>query len=100
MRVGLDARLTVWRLAFLVGAGYLGVLDAGEVYDRFSAASVGGIDTELTLAVILGSGFETRLGAHYERYFSTFEPEVGDAYVAGGALDQVVGVRLGAAYVF
>ena len=29
-----------------------------------------------------------RVGGRYTRYFASFDPEVGDAAVAGGALDQ------------
>ena len=100
LRGAIDARIPVWRFAFMLGAGYIGPLSAGEVYDRFTGSSVGGIDARLDIAFILAQGFETRVGVNYQRYFYSFAPEVGDAYVAGGALDQLLGVRLGAAYVY
>jgi len=36
----------------------------------------------------------------YTRFFSDFNPVVGNSHVAGGALDQLVWIRLGAAYVY
>ncbi len=41
----------------------------------------------------------TRLASLFG-FFSAFAPIPGDAYVAGGALDQLIGVRLGAAYAY
>ena len=46
------------------------------------------------------SGLEGRIVFDYERYFYAFQPIPGDAYVAGGALDQFFGVRLAVAYIF
>ena len=43
---------------------------------------------------------EFRGGFEYTRLWSSFAPEVTDSYVAGGALDQYVALRLGAAYVY
>ena len=100
LRGALDARIPAWRFAFMLGAGYMGPLSAGEVYDRFTSSSVGGIDTHLDIAFVLTKGLETRIGVEYQRFFYSFAPEVGDAYVAGGALDQLLGIRLGAAYVY
>jgi hypothetical protein len=36
----------------------------------------------------------------YARFFYTLNPQPGDSYVAGGALDQMAFGSLGAAYVF
>jgi len=38
------------------------------------------------------------LTGRYTRYFATFHPEVGDPYVAGGALDEQLQVSLGVRY--
>jgi hypothetical protein len=100
LRVGLDARLPVSIVAFLPGFSYLGPLSPSDdtVYARFRDASVKGVQMWLDLAVVLPKGFELRGGAEYTRYFASFRPEPGDAYVAGGALDQFVALRLSALY--
>ena len=63
---------------------------AAEIDDRFRRPRVAGIDTELGVAIALTPGSEVRLGGRYTRYFASFDPEVGDAAVAGGALDQQI----------
>lgn len=70
------------------------------VYERFRGASVLGIDMGFGFAFAIDAGFEIRGGFEYTRFWSSFEPEVTDAYVAGGALDQFVALRLGAAYLY
>jgi hypothetical protein len=100
LRGGADARLPLGRAAILLSAGYRGVLSAGEVGDRFRAGTVGAVDAGAGLAVALAAGFELRLLADYTRFFYAFEPEPGDAYVAGGALDQLLTVGLGAGFYY
>ena len=84
----------------LIALGYDGPLDAGAVHDRFRGATVGGVDATLGLALPFARAFEGRLGATYTRYFYTFHPTPGDAFVAGGALDEFFGITLGGAYVY
>jgi hypothetical protein len=100
LNLGLDARLPVSRLAFTFGFDYLAPLSHGAVYDRFRDASVKGIDLRFGLGLAIASGFEARFLLDYGRYFSSFKPIPGDQYVAGGALDQLLGLSLGVAYVY
>lgn len=108
LRPGLDARIPAGPVAFMAGFGWMFILDGGDVVTRFTPdnrgtkgdASLGGLDLSLGLAVGIAGGLEARLVAQYDRFFYAFEPQVGDQYVAGGALDQVLGLRLGAAYAF
>jgi hypothetical protein len=100
LRAGVDGRIPIGRVAVLVHASYLGALSSGEVYQRFRGASIGGVDLGGGLAVVIAAGFEARVGVDYMRWFSAFDPEPGDAYVAGGALDEMLGVHIGAAYVY
>jgi hypothetical protein len=100
LRAGLDARIPFWRMALLLDAGYDGALSAGAVHDRYRGAKVGGVDFGGGLSLALAAGFELRLTAHYTRYFYAFDPVPGDAYVAGGALDEFLGFGLGAAYAY
>ena len=100
LRGGVDARIPFWRMALLLDFGYDGALSAGAVHDRFRDSTVGGIDLGVGLALALGAGFELRLRSHYTRYFYKFHPKLGDAYVAGGALDEFLGFGLGVAYAY
>ena len=100
LRGGLDARIPFWRMALLLDVGYDGALSAGAVHERFTGASVGGLDFGVGFAILIASGFEARLNAHYTRYFYTFDPVPGDAYVAGGALDEFLGLGIGVAYAY
>lgn len=100
LRGGVDARIPFWRMALLLDFGYDGALSAGDVYTRFRDSSLGGIDLGVGLSLALGAGFELRLRGHYTRYFYKFHPILGDAYVAGGALDEFLGFGLGVVYAY
>jgi hypothetical protein len=100
LRVGVDGRIPIGPVAINLFFDYLGAVSAGTVYDRFTGSSIGGIATGGGFIVPIASGFEVRLGAEYERWFYAFEPVVGDAFVAGGALDERIHLTLGPAYVF
>jgi hypothetical protein len=99
LRFGVDARLRLaWRVSVLAGAGYLLTTSRGEIYERFRDPSVQGVDADFGFGVDLGAGFEARLSGRYTRYFASFEPELGDRYVAGGALDEQLQAGLGVRY--
>jgi hypothetical protein len=100
VRAGLDARVPVGPVALALGADYLMPLSSGPVYDRFAGASVQGIGAMAGVLVPVTTGVEARLLIEYARFFSSFEPAIGDDYVAGGAIDQYLGVRLAGAYVY
>jgi len=98
-RVGADGRVRVaGRVSLLAGGAWLAPITRGEIYDRFRRPRVAGIDTELGVAIALTPGAELRLGGRYTRYFASFDPEVGDAAVAGGALDQQMQLGVGLRY--
>ncbi|AUX41941.1 hypothetical protein SOCE26_033660 [Sorangium cellulosum] len=99
LRGGLDARVPVGPVALAFGADYLMPLSSGDVYERFAGASVQGIGVMGGVIVPIASGIEGRLLLDYARFFSSFSPAVGDEYVAGGATDQYLGIRLAGAYV-
>jgi hypothetical protein len=99
LRFGVDARQRAfWRVSALAGFGYLLTTTRGEIYDNFREPRVQGVDADLGLAVELGSGFEARLSGRYTRYFASFNPVLGDRYVAGGALDEQLQGGLGVRY--
>jgi hypothetical protein len=99
-RTALDARIPLGPLTLLAAAGFRVVFDAGEVSQRFRSSTVEGLDGEVGLALAIAAGWEARLIADYQRYFYSFKPVPGDAFVAGGALDQFYGGRLAIAYVY
>jgi len=100
MRVGLDARIPLGPIALTAFGGYLGALSAGEVHERFRDPSVGGIDVGGGVVVPIAFGFEAFVQAEYIRWFYAFAPVPGDAYVAGGALDQYIHIEIGPQYVY
>ncbi|HET7542202.1 MAG TPA: hypothetical protein VFK05_20180 [Polyangiaceae bacterium] len=99
LRFGLDGRvLLAGRVSAWLGVAYMAVTSGGEIYEHFRDSHVSGIDGELGCAVTLVPGLEARLGGRYTRYFASFEPQVGDPYVAGGSLDEQLQVGLGVRY--
>ncbi|WP_437809360.1 hypothetical protein [Sorangium sp. So ce1078] len=99
-RAGLDGRIPAGPVALALGAEYILPLSSGPVYDRFTGASVQGIGALAGVMVPVATGIEARLLVEYARFFSSFQPEQGDAYIAGGAIDQYLGLRLAGAYVY
>lgn len=97
-RLGLDLRLDAGAVALLLGAGYGLVRSAGPMDARFPRMDAGVVDGRLGLAVPLVPRLEARVWGEYTRYFFTLNPEPGDRFVAGGALDQFATVHLDAAF--
>ncbi|MEI9952461.1 MAG: hypothetical protein WDO74_26650 [Pseudomonadota bacterium] len=99
LRFGLDGRVLVaGRFSLMLNLAYLAVTSPGEVYEHFRDPQVAGVDGELGCSVALIPGLEIRLNGRYTRYFASFHPEVGDPYVAGGALDEQLQIGLGVRY--
>ena len=98
-RLGLDARLLVAsRFSLALGAAYLAPTSHGEIYDRFRNAHLHGLDADFAAILGIVPGLEARLSARYTRYFASFKPFLGDALVAGGALDEQFQFGLGVRY--
>jgi len=99
LRFGLDGRVLIaGRCSAELGVAYLAVTSPGEIYEHFRDPHVAGVDGDLGFTVALIPGLEARLVGRYTRYFATFHPQVGDPYVAGGALDEQLQVGLGVRY--
>jgi hypothetical protein len=94
-----DARFNLGKVfAVLVNAGYLYVTSDGLADSGFFPhAKVNGLDAGLTLAFAILGPVELRLGADYQRFFFAMHSAVGDANVAGGAIDQYLESTLGLA---
>jgi hypothetical protein len=99
VRAGLQARFFfLGNFSVLVGGGYLNVLRAGDIQALFPRESVGGMDAFLGLAFLPMAHLELSARGAYSRFFYAFNPQPGDANVAGGALDEMEWFSLGVAY--
>jgi hypothetical protein len=106
--IGLDGRIPAGPVAIMAAGKYLGALSAGATKDRFTdqggaaerPTSVGGVSFAGGVAIPIAYGFEGRVMAEYQRWFYSFEPEVGDPNIAGGALDQYLFLQLGAGFLY
>lgn len=96
LRLELDGRIPIESFAVLVGASYLPVFGAAPMSDRFSRASIQGVGARIGVAARALSWLEGRLEFKYDHLFYKLSPEPGDAYVAGGALDQRLAITVGA----
>jgi hypothetical protein len=100
LRGGLDARVALGAFSVFAYGSYLGVLSTGALGTYFGRASVGGVEARAGTAYATAGGFEVSLELAYTRFFYTLNPQPGDPYVAGGALDQMFRGSLGVAYLF
>ncbi|TSC26714.1 hypothetical protein [Corallococcus sp. Z5C101001] len=93
--LGLRAELTE-KLDFNFRLGYLHPLDSGELSSDawFPRMSAGAVTGSAMVAYRLNRFLDVRLKADLRRYFFKFNPEPGDPYVAGGAVDQYPGLSL------
>jgi len=98
VRGGGDVRVGIGPLALELSGGFQRLVTAGETRARFRLPEAMGMDLGFGVLVPIARGFEARLVASYDRYFYAFHPEPGDPYIAGGAVDQMFGLRLGAAW--
>jgi hypothetical protein len=92
VRLGGDWRHRVHpRVALAAGAGWLFVLDAGELTERyFPRAVIQAVDASLGAAIALSPGLELRATLGARRYFHDMRVEPGDPFLLGGALDHVL----------
>jgi hypothetical protein len=111
-RAAVNARLPVGgRWALTGGAAYRhllstggpnggSILAAGSVGEHFPQAKMAGVDVDGGVALALSGQLEARLVVDYARYWAHLHPAVGSAYVAGGAVDQMLHARVGVAATF
>ncbi len=102
LRMGAGGRLAVSApAALLMQAAYRHVLSTGEIggASYYPRATARGLDASAGLAYRLGNaGLEGRVALDIRRYGFAINPRPGDMAVAGGAVDQYVGLSLGIAY--
>ncbi len=98
LRLGLGFDVPLFSTVRLLGDGaFLVVGTPGEIIssDFFRAGSVNGVVAKVGFSVGLLDHVAAEVGVTYQHFFYAFDPEVGDAFVAGGALDQFVVGRAG-----
>lgn len=98
IRPGADVRVPFGAFSVSGSLAYSIVSSAGVVADRFPNASTGGFEAGVGLGYQIMPHLEARALVSYRRYFYSFKPEPGDAYVAGGALDQFATAQVGVAW--
>jgi hypothetical protein len=88
------------RLGAMVRASYLHVLSAGPLTEgnRFSRATVSGVELEASIGFALMTGLEARASVGLRRFGFDMGSRPGDAWVAGGAVDQTTWAGIGLAY--
>jgi len=111
LRIAIDGRFPLGRVALLAGLGYRDLLtttnasgetipSAGPIGEYFPRASISGLEANIGAILSIAGPFEARLVVHYVRFWAKFNPEAGDAHIAGGALDQFINTDLGLAASF
>jgi hypothetical protein len=90
LRYGLEGRMPITRFLDLsAGLGYRSLMSGGRVASQyFPNSRTGAVDGYATVGVPISDTFGIDGTVRYVRYFYDLRPEVGDTYVAGGALDQ------------
>jgi len=85
-----------------LGGAYQFLLSTGELGSSafFARQTGGGADMWVGVGIRPFSHFELRARGDYTRYFFSLKPEVGDPYIAGGALDQYLSGTLTANLIF
>ena len=97
-RGGLGVRIPVGaKLAVAAGGGYRHLLDMGDLESDawFPRVTGSGIDAEAGIAWRVGGPVTLDLRGDLRRYFFAMNPEVGDALVVGGAVDQYIAIIAG-----
>jgi len=100
LRGAIDARFPFNAFSLIAGLGGMYVFSGGEFSDRFPHATIAGVDAMVTGAYAILPWLEARAEVTYTRIFSSAKPERGDAFIAGGALDEYVVFHGGVAAVF
>jgi hypothetical protein len=100
VRVALNTRFPLGRVAVLAGAAFREPLAPQSISTEFYRPAGHGADATLGLGWMVARGLEARLVSHVQRYWFAFRPPAGALFDAGHAIDDVFGIRLGLAFVF
>jgi hypothetical protein len=100
LRAGVAARIPITdKFAIIGGGNYLHLLSMGEIAsDKYfpRATGMGGEGFGgIALALPWMAGLEGRAMLDFRRYVFSMNSDPGDMHVAGGAVDQYIGVNIG-----
>lgn len=104
VRAGSDVRIPMsGGTALSFGGHYLHVLSAGDILDvkkgYFGGTAVGGeLSAGLVMPLSFAQGLDFGLGLDFRRIAFAFTPNRNAARIAGGAVDQYIGLNLGVGY--
>ncbi|HEY0712550.1 MAG TPA: hypothetical protein VGF45_07745, partial [Polyangia bacterium] len=88
--------------AVYVGGRYLRILSAGDILDSekyFSGSAVGGeFGAGVIYPLSFAKGFDVSVGLDLRRIAFAFTPDTTAPRIAGGAVDQYIGLNLGIGY--
>jgi hypothetical protein len=89
-------------VTMIAKVGYQHLMSLGEIgsHRYFPHATGRGLNGSLGFSFELVRSLEVAATFDYHRYFLTMNPEVGDTYIAGGALDQRMGGNVSLSYHF
>jgi hypothetical protein len=95
-RGGLDVRVAVTAdFSLGAGAGYRHVLNqGGPIRTDFPHLTVAGVDAHVRAAYAITRSIEARVQADVRRYFYDMHSIRGDAWIAGGAVDQYLSLAV------
>lgn len=97
-RGGLDARVPMGgRWTLLARGGWRQLIDVGEMKEWFPRQSGNGIDASVGAGVRITKWLGAYARADVRHYFFAMNPEPGDEWIAGGAVDLFLGGAIGLA---
>ncbi len=94
-RPGLELRFPIGLLSLSISGGYLDIVVQDALGHAFPRATQAGIDAGGAVSFAFGRHIELHLSGRYIRFFYSLNPQPGDPFVAGGALDEYAVVELG-----
>ena len=100
-RAGLGARVAIGeRFSVRASADYLHVLSAGPLTEvgKFPRATARGMDLSAGAGYALGDSLDAQVAVGLRRYGWDMKSAPGDAFIAGGAIDQYLSVTVGLVY--
>ncbi len=98
VRAGADVTMALapkWELG--VSGGYRHLISMGDLTDAawFPRAEGAGVDATASITFLATPWLGIYAALDMRRYFFTMNPEVGDPWIAGGAIDQYLGAFVG-----
>jgi hypothetical protein len=95
LRIGGDVRVPFGKSAITGSGAYLDVLSPLYIGQNFRSPKAAGVDASLAYSYQVAPFVEAVALGGFTRYFYSFAPIPGDAWVAGGAVDQMFHGQLG-----